>query len=303
MNNSKIQNAARYFMVAAGLIAAGTSWGAEFWLRAGTTTNMMPDGRQVVMWGFALDSSDGAGDGVITAPGPQLNVASNDTLILHLQNTLPEPVSIAIPGQYGYQILTPTDAVFHMGGPYDGRVRSFTHEADALGGKATFVWNNVQPGTFLYHSGSHPSVQVQMGLYGTLAVVAPGPTAYAGVPFNTSVTLLFSEIDPDVHDAVAGASFGSGPSFLSEDFTNAAAFIEQITGSADPVAMFIASQLSGDPTNLVSELNVIVGGSSIYDPNLFPDSILSNVTIEALISAPEVNQPLTGIRTTDIWFD
>ena len=292
MNYTNIQKAAGIFMVTVGLITAGTTWGAEFWLRAGTTTNTMPDGRQVVMWGFARDSADGAGDGLITVPGPQLNVISNDGLVIHLQNTLPEPVSVVIPGQYNAQSFDP---VFHSGGAYDGRVRSLTHEAAASGGKATYTWTSVQPGTFLYHSGSHPSVEVQMGLYGALAVVAPGPAVYPGVPFNSSVSLLFSEIDPDVHDAVSGATFGPGPSFHAEDFTNAAAFYAQITGSADPVAAMIASHLSSDPSNLVNDLNTLVGGSSLYDPLLFPDTILTEDTVDALFSWPEVNQPLTGI--------
>ncbi len=292
MNISRMQNATRLIMVAAGMITAGTTWGAEFWLRTGAITNTMPDGRQVVMWGFAKDSADSLGDGVITVPGPQLSVASNETLTIHLQNTLPEHVSIVIPGQYAYDSLDP---VKHTGGAYDDRVRSFTREAAPLGGKATYVWTSVQDGTFLYHSGSHPSVQMQMGLYGALAVVAPGPAAYPGVPFSSSATLLFSEIDPDVHDAVAGSSFGAGPSFFAADFTNAAAFIAQISGSADPFAAFVASQLSGDPSNLVSDLNTVVGGSSIYDPDLIADSSLSPATITALLSAPEVNQPLSGI--------
>ena len=294
MNYRKIQKAARFIAVAVGLATAGTGWGAEFWLRTGITTNTMPDGRQVAMWGFALDSADGAGDGVITVPGPQLNVASNDTLTIHVQNTLPEPVSLVIPGQYNYQVLDP---VFHSGGAYDGRVRSLTHEAAAAGGKATYVWTSVQPGTFVYHTASHPSVQVQMGLYGALAVVNPGPAVYAGVPFASSATLLFSEIDPDVHDAVSGATFGAGPAFRPEDFTNAAAVIAQITGSADPVAAFVAGQLSGDPASLASDLNAIIGGPSIYDPALFPDTVLSPATLDllSLTPPPSQNYPITGI--------
>ncbi len=267
---------------------------AEFWLRSGTITNTMPDGRLVVMWGFARDSADGAGDGTITVPGPALNVAANGSLVIHLQNMLPEPVSIGIPGQYGYQILDP---VFQSGGAYDGRVRSFTHEAAPLGGKATYTWNNVQPGTFLYHSVSHPSVQVQMGLYGAFTAVLPGPAVYSGVPFNTSATLLFSEIDPYVHDAAAGATFGPGPQFYAADFTNAAAFIASITGSGNAVAAFIAAQLSGDPNNLVSDLNAIIGGPSIYDATLFPDAILSPATLQLLrqVSPPSQDYPISGI--------
>ena len=294
MNYKKIQKAARFIAVAVGLATAGTAWGAEFWLRSGITTNTLPDGRMVAMWGFALDSSDGAGDGIITVPGPQLNVASNDTLIIHVQNTLPEPVSIVIPGQYNYQVLDP---VFHSGGAYDGRVRSLTHEAAAGGGKATYVWTSVQPGTFLYHTASHPSVQVQMGLYGALSVVVPGPAVYGGMPFASSATLLFSEIDPDVHDAVSGAMFGAGPAFRQEDFTNAAAVIAQLTVSTDPVAVFVAGQLSGDPASLASDLNAIIGGPSIYDPTLFPDTVLAPATLEllSLTPPPSQNYPTTGI--------
>jgi hypothetical protein len=288
-----IGKAVRFIMVAGLIVMAGTSWGAEFWLRAGATTNTMPDGRQVVMWGFARDSADGAGDGMITVPGPQLNIGSTDTLVIHVQNTLPEPVSITIPGQYNYQVLDP---VFHSGGAYDGRVRSLTHEAAPAGGKATYSWTRVQPGTFLYHSGSHPSVEVQMGLYGALDVVVAGPAAYAGVPINASVNLLFSEIDPDVHDAVAAGSFGPGPSFRPEDFTNAAAFLAQIGASTNPVAMFVASLATNGPAALADDLNAIIGGPSIYDPALFPDSILSPATL-ALLSEnppPSQNYPITA---------
>ena len=29
-----------------------------------------------------------------------------------------------------------------------------------------YSWTNMKPGTYLYQSGTHPQVQVQMGLYG-----------------------------------------------------------------------------------------------------------------------------------------
>ncbi|MBA7661074.1 hypothetical protein ES703_69086 [subsurface metagenome] len=43
------------------LAMAGASPGAEYYLRADTTTKIMPDGQTVVMWGFALDSAFGGG--------------------------------------------------------------------------------------------------------------------------------------------------------------------------------------------------------------------------------------------------
>jgi FtsP/CotA-like multicopper oxidase with cupredoxin domain len=296
MKYSKIQTAARLAVVGACFITAGTNWAAEFWLRAGTNIITMPDGRAVAVWGYAQDGVNWTTPGTVTVPGPQLNVAAGDSLTIHLTNNLPEPVSIVIPGQYSYDSL---DATFHSGGAYDGRVRSLTREAAALTGTATYNWTSVANGTCLYHSGSHPSVQVQMGLYGALAVVSAGPQVYAGSNFNSSVTLLCSEIDPDVHDAVAGGGFGPGPSFLSGDFTDAAAaaLIAAINGSTDPVAQFVAGQLTSGSTaaGLIADLNTIVGGSSIYAPDLFPDDILSDATLNLLIEAPEVNQPLTGV--------
>jgi hypothetical protein len=307
MNYSKIRNSIRFLIVGAFLLGILTCQGAEFWLRTGTNTVTMPDGRSVIMWGFAQDSSAGSGDGVITVPGPQLSVAAGDSLVIHLQNTLPEPVSIFVPGQYTFDSMDPA---FHGGGAYEGRVRSLTREAAAAGGTATYSWANVQAGTFLYHSGSHPSVQVQMGLYGALTVAAPGPQVYADVPFDSSVTLLFSEIDPEVHDAVGAGRFGPGPQFLAGDFTAATSLINSLSaGAPGSVAAFVWSQIPAADqailmdsqqtvekrvVTLVSDLNIILTGPCIYDPNLFPDGNLSPATLALLADAPTINYPQSG---------
>ena len=34
--------------------------------------------------------------------------------------------------------------------------------------RKVYYWNNIQPGTYAYQSGTHPQVQVQMGLYGAM---------------------------------------------------------------------------------------------------------------------------------------
>src|ERR1035438_10181773 len=47
-------------------------------------------------------------------------------------------------------------------------------------GCAALTWNNLRPGTYLLESGTHPSIQVPMGLYGILVVTA-APTTTAGV--------------------------------------------------------------------------------------------------------------------------
>ncbi len=53
-------------------------------------------------------------------------------------------------------------------GNTSARVRSFDKEAAAGGGSATYTWATIKPGTYLYSSGTHPQVQVQMGLYGAM---------------------------------------------------------------------------------------------------------------------------------------
>ena len=54
-----------------------------------------------------------------------------------------------------------------------------------------------EPGTYLYQSGTQPSIQVPMGLYGALAVVdGTVGQAYPGISYDADAVLLFSEIDP-----------------------------------------------------------------------------------------------------------
>jgi hypothetical protein len=120
-------------------------------------------------------------------PGPLLTVPPGDpVLTINLQNKLPEPTSIVIPGQIA--AMAPVRNA-------DGRVRSFTAEA-ALGGTATYTWGNFRPGSFIYHRGTHLSLQVPMGLYGGV-VKNTGPNeAYPGVSYDREVVLFFSEIDP-----------------------------------------------------------------------------------------------------------
>ena len=206
-------------------MASGNAAAISYDLVATSFPKSLPDGSSVTMWGYALDgSSCTAPPCAASVPGPALVVPAGDSsLTVNLRNTLPEPSSIAISGQ-----AMPTDALGAALAPVkqdtDGsgrqRVRSFTAEAAAAGGTQSYSWNNLKPGTYLYHSGTHPQVQVQMGLYGAMthdAVTAgAGPAeAYAGVPYHHQVTLLFSEIDPALHAAVAGGQYGPGMAMSS----------------------------------------------------------------------------------------
>ncbi len=193
------------------LLTAGQATAAEYWLCAKAGTVTMPGGQSVPIWGYVQDSAGFAGNCAATAalPGPALVVPPGDTtLTIHLRNDLTlEPTSIVIPGQSGATMVP----VKFADGQGRQRVRSFTHEAAAGGGTADYVWNNVRPGTYLYHSGTHPQVQVQMGLYGALTgnfAAAPNQ-AYDGVPYDAEATLLFSEIDPAQHAAIANGTYGN----------------------------------------------------------------------------------------------
>src|SRR5216683_5547902 len=100
------------------------------------------------------------------------------------------------------------------------RVQSFSTEV-AAGATTALTWTAPRPGTYLIESGTHPSIQGPMGLYGILVVTtAPvgttAGTAYPGsavgvtpvvpaVTYNAEIPLMLSEIDPVQNKAVAKA--------------------------------------------------------------------------------------------------
>jgi len=211
-------------------LMAGPSFAATYNLRAGTTDVLMPDGETIPMWGFSCDSAVTPAvcpsPGVVTVPGPTLPVPTGDTtLTINLTNDLAVPVSIVIPGQTpaSAPVITWIDsagAVVSTGttrpaGDTTSRARSFATETAAGpgGGPVPYTWSNLKPGTYLYHSGTHPQVQVQMGLYGAITKPAGAGLAYPDVGYDLEHLLLFSEIDPALHDAVAGTTptYGTSP--------------------------------------------------------------------------------------------
>jgi len=204
---------------------------AEFTLSVQPFDKAMPDGSLVTMWGYALQNPDGVTFGPPSAPGPVLRVPAGDTsLTLHIVNNLTTTLdagmtSIVIPGTVTPMtpVMMPPDAQGRT------RVRSFTTEtAPLLTGD--YTWTGLQPGTYLYHSGTHPQVQVQMGLYGALVVDGPltgsgGAQAYPEASLNGVVTnssaysaeriLVYSEVDPVQHAAIVAGTYGPGQAITS----------------------------------------------------------------------------------------
>jgi FtsP/CotA-like multicopper oxidase with cupredoxin domain len=196
MNNIIVKKIRLILLIAACLaIAAGTAMAVSYDLRADRVNITMPDGTVVPAWGFADDVA-GAGTGTVTVPGPQLIVPAGDTqLIVNLRNNLPVPVSINVPGQPYPDTTTPT----YVDDGKGNRVMSFTRQVAANSGPVTITFNNLRPGTFRYESGTHPSMEVPMGLYGALIVrPATAGQAYNNISsaYDNEAVLLLSDIDP-----------------------------------------------------------------------------------------------------------
>lgn len=144
----------------------------------------MPDSTLLPVWGF-VENPGSCTSGLITSlPGPELRVATGDNVTINLTNALSAPTSIVIAGQN-----------LSASGGSQG---TFTMEAAAGGGTATYTFTASQPGTFLYESGTDPERQIPMGLSGALVVesASPGKAYSLGTEFDSEAVLLLSEIDP-----------------------------------------------------------------------------------------------------------
>ncbi len=80
----------------AGSVAGSTH---TFHLVANTDYVQTPDGNSVLMWSYA--NADAPDNGHFQSPGPVLCVTQGETVVVTLQNGLPEPVSLVFPGQEG----------------------------------------------------------------------------------------------------------------------------------------------------------------------------------------------------------
>jgi hypothetical protein len=229
--------------------AGGASGQQQVNLTAGSTSITMPDGSSVPMWGYScvpLDLSitssatcaklnpaaSGWSPVVITVPtGQNLRINLTNALSFGLgANKI--PTSLTIVGQvggglgstptttpsptHGPQTLTwpasssdPVDGVNNP--PHQGpRIQSFATEV-AVGSTTALDWVAPRPGTYLLESGTHPSIQGPMGLFGMVVVtgaptgVGAAGTAYPGVAYNAEIPLLFSEVDPVQNKAVQTA--------------------------------------------------------------------------------------------------
>jgi hypothetical protein len=231
-------------------------------LSAGPNTIALPDGSVVPMWGYTCgavvsgstatcaalnpNAAGGWSPVVITIPtiaagGLQINLTNNLTFG---PNSV--PTSLTIVGQLGGGLgttATSTPSPDHTNAqsvtwpipdptttgtpPLQGaRVQSFSTEVTG-GATTALTWASLRPGTYLIESGTHPSIQGTMGLYGILVVTtapnaavtpaavgcaygyAPASTALGtptcAVPYDAEIPMLFGEIDPVQNNTVSAA--------------------------------------------------------------------------------------------------
>jgi len=317
-----------------GLGFASAASAADVYLQAQpyTKTITLPDATtvDVPMWGFAscTDNTFGTCTLDTNAAGPQISadIAADPALNIYLKNTLPVPVSIVIPGQFGGGDPTKVaDANGRM------RMQSMTHET-APGAVGTYSWPSLKTGTYLYHSGTHPSIQVPMGLYGAVTVVN-GAEAYAGVSASTEAVMLLSEVDPVQNARVVASGLAAptekcvpmadykaslntatplvdkypctidyNPIYFLVNGTTKQATPPQITdGSAEQsvlIRFLNAGLRTHTPAFAGLELSLVAEDGNKYpgEPRKQDSALLTaGKTMDALVTAPLANTPQTGV--------
>ncbi len=260
---------------------------------------------------------------VITVPaGQDLTISLTNSLSFLNGNTV--PTSLVIVGQLGGGLgttATSTTSPDHTNAqpltwpiagtapgvapvgvgvpPVQGnRVQSFSTEV-AAGATTSLCWGltctvptpALRPGTYLIESGTHPSIQGPMGLYGML-VVTTAPTAAAtgtaypavgttpAVTYNAEVPLLLSEIDSVQNNAVSTA-------------VNTAGFSETKVWSGQPGQC-------GNPGSAVGVINTCYPPAVNYTPLYYLFNGVAFDKTAAAATNPSLFPALTGAATTPV---
>jgi hypothetical protein len=315
-------------------------------LSAGAATAVLPDGSAVPMWGLSCGSLasgstatcsalNSAANGNSSVWSPVLiTVPTGQGLQINLTNNLSFngnaiPTSLVIVGQVGgglgdagQRTTTPspdhtsmqdtvTWPIVSTGSgvrpPAQGpRVQSFATEV-AAGGTTSLTWSSLRPGTYLIESGTHPSIQGPMGLFGMLVVTKapsgttaglayPGPTALSGVAYSAEVPMLFSEIDPVQNKAVDTAVRTTG-------FTETAVF-SRVAGTCGDPAVHTCYPPAVNYTPLYYLINGVAFDKTQSSKSLFAASpstapVSGNILVRMVNAGLRMHVPaIVGSQTT-----
>lgn len=234
----------------------------------------------IPMWGYALCATafDPNSCGTATVPGPALTVRENQNLVVWLFNDLKTgpaggggPVTLDAGmtsfAVSGLRLRANNGPVFWRADDFDPpgdqpqprRVRSMTHETPN-GAWVRYRWQapqgDLKPGTYIYHSATHPALQVQMGLYGPLTVTSrTRGEIYPGVTADATAEIFYSEIDANFHADVDSGLAGYNPKpgvgdptparTSPVDYTPTHFLVNGAVSSAAPFAPTLDDPLSG----------------------------------------------------------
>ncbi|MBV9698392.1 MAG: choice-of-anchor D domain-containing protein, partial [Gammaproteobacteria bacterium] len=323
------------------LLASGTSLAQQqVNLTAAPAVAAMPDGSAVPMWGYSC----GAAVSGSTASCAKLNstatgwspvvitVPTGQGLTVNLTNNLPASVpetSLVIVGQLGGGLgstasATPSpphatqDTTWPIAAagptntppPQGSRVQSFATPVGP-GATAALTWNTLKPGTYLFESGTHPSIQGSMGLYGILVVTTAPAGSSAGVAYgtggtatavtyNAEIPLLLSEIDPVQNNAVNTAVNTPG-------FSETRVWSGQPGGCGNPGSPVGVVNTCYPPavnyTPLYYMINGVAFSKSSASASLFPTipatGVTGNVLVRLVNAGLRMHVPsIVGAQTT-----
>jgi len=202
------------------------------------------DGASIYSWGYSANGE------AMQLPGPTLIVTAGDTFDVTLSNSLPAAagnVSIVFPG------LTVT----HSGGVQG----DLTQEATS-GSTVTYTVTATEPGTYQYHSGTQPDLQVEMGLYGALIVQPAGPATgctnsaynHAETCFDREYLFLLSQMDIDIHQAAELQAGGEGPIMLPAGAYQSEYWLMNGRAAPDTLAPRGRALLPHQPYNILPQM-------------------------------------------------
>jgi hypothetical protein len=185
-------------------------------LHAETDYVTSADGGSIAIWGLRDASRTRA-----QYPAPTLILQQGDTVTITVQNNL--TIHPDYPGSDNTSLVFPGHDVTSC----SGAAGALTCEATPGGGTASYTFTADQPGTYLYHSGTDPAIQVEMGMLGAIVVRPYGydalnPTAY-GHPdsaYDREYLFVLSEMDSRIHQMVEYGDTFAGSDLLGDFFSN-----------------------------------------------------------------------------------
>jgi hypothetical protein len=297
-------------------------------LTAGPTTLTLPDGSTVPMWGYSCTAlpSGVTSTATCAALNPTatgwspvvITVPTGQTLQINLTNNLSfaagtgtntVPTSLVIVGQLGGGLGDVTQRTTTLppdhtnaqgattwpiaGGPggtppgQGNRVQSFSTEV-AAGATTSLTWTTPRAGTYLLESGTHPSIQGPMGLYGMVVVTTapagttagtayPAAGAAPAVTYDADADLLFSEIDPVQNKAVQTAVSTVG-------FSETMVWSGQPSGCGNPASL--TYNQCYPPAVNYTPLYYLVNGVAFSRSNAAASQFAASLTTPAATGTP-----------------